>query len=204
MPDGRRALLVAATRAFANAGFDGADLRGIAAAAGVSPNLVRVHFGSKAGLWDACLDAIVDAAGPTMAEVMAIAGDGRKALAERLREVVARVTAFYASHPEHRDFVVRHATDTPDRASRVTDRLLRPAYETCRDVFAAGIEAGLIRSRHPALFFALLNSAANQPANCPALLHRLAPEIAPETVHGLMAETIVATLIHESVLSPPP
>ena len=74
-PDGRQGLLRAATYAFAAHGFDGADIRSITLAADVSPNLVRVHFGSKAELWEACLDAIVAAAQPTMAEVAALAVD---------------------------------------------------------------------------------------------------------------------------------
>jgi AcrR family transcriptional regulator len=44
----------AALRLFADRGIDGATIRDIAKAAGVSPGLVRHHFGSKEGLRDAC------------------------------------------------------------------------------------------------------------------------------------------------------
>jgi len=44
----------AALRLFAERGIDGATIRDIAKAAGVSPGLVRHHFGSKEGLRDAC------------------------------------------------------------------------------------------------------------------------------------------------------
>ncbi len=40
----------AALAQFAEYGFDRATVRGIAGAAGVSPGLVRHHFGSKNGL----------------------------------------------------------------------------------------------------------------------------------------------------------
>jgi len=43
----------AAMAQFAEHGFDKTTIRGIAAAAGVSPRLVRHHFGSKQGLQDA-------------------------------------------------------------------------------------------------------------------------------------------------------
>jgi AcrR family transcriptional regulator len=43
----------AAMAQFAEHGFDKTTIRGIAAAAGVSPGLVRHHFGSKQGLQDA-------------------------------------------------------------------------------------------------------------------------------------------------------
>jgi AcrR family transcriptional regulator len=44
----------AALRLFGERGIDGATVRDIAKAAGVSPGLVRHHFGSKEGLRDAC------------------------------------------------------------------------------------------------------------------------------------------------------
>jgi AcrR family transcriptional regulator len=44
----------AALRLFAERGIDGATIRDIAKAAGVSAGLVRHHFGSKEGLRDAC------------------------------------------------------------------------------------------------------------------------------------------------------
>lgn len=196
MPDGRQALLVAATHAFANHGFDGADLRSIAAAADVSPNLVRVHFGSKAALWEACLDRIVVAASPTMIDVHKIATDVGRPLGQRLRDIIIRIAAFYAAHLEVRDFVVRHGSEAPERATLLTERLLRPAYETTRELFAAGIEAGIIRSSHPALFFALLNSALNQPPAVATLLNRLAPEIDVRAAQTRLIETIVATFLN--------
>ncbi|HET8527163.1 MAG TPA: TetR family transcriptional regulator [Actinomycetota bacterium] len=45
---------------FAEHGFDGATIRGIAKAAGVSPSLVQHHFGSKDGLRRACDDTVLD------------------------------------------------------------------------------------------------------------------------------------------------
>ena len=196
MPDGREALLVAATEAFANQGFDGADLRSVAAAAKVSPNLVRVHFGHKAALWEACLDRVVAIAAPAMADIHTIATDSSRAVGDRLSDVISTIAGFYAVHPEVRDFVVRHGAEAPERAVLVTERLLRPAYETVRELFVVGIEAGIIRSSHPALFFALLNAALHQPPAFPVLLKRLAPEIDAETSRALLLETTVTTLLH--------
>jgi AcrR family transcriptional regulator len=49
----------AALTQFAQHGFGGASIRGIAKAAGVSPGLVQHHFGSKEGLRDACDDYVL-------------------------------------------------------------------------------------------------------------------------------------------------
>ncbi len=202
MPDGRQALLRAATQAFAIDGFEGADIRSIADAAGVSPNLVRVHFGSKADLWEACLDAVVAAAAPTMAAVTEIARDTQLSVYKRLHQTIVRVVAFYEAHPDVRGFVARYGVENPKRAKLITDRLLRPAYETNRELFAAGIEAGIIRTRHPALFFALLNTAVNQPPTFLMLLGKLAPEIDASEARELMTEAIVATLLHRPASEP--
>jgi len=52
----REAILEAARAAFADAGYDRATIRGIAAAAGVDPALVLHYFGSKEGLFEAALE----------------------------------------------------------------------------------------------------------------------------------------------------
>ena len=51
--DGRTRLLRVAMRLFAGQGFDSVTVRTIAAEAGVSPGLIKHHFGSKDGLRDA-------------------------------------------------------------------------------------------------------------------------------------------------------
>lgn len=51
---GRDRIVQAALREFADSGFDGASIRGIAARAGVSPALVQHHFGTKARLREEC------------------------------------------------------------------------------------------------------------------------------------------------------
>ncbi|MGY2064584.1 TetR/AcrR family transcriptional regulator [Blastococcus sp. SYSU DS0619] len=56
-PDTRDAVLAAARAAFAERGFDGATIRGIAAAAGVDPALVHHYFGSKDKLFLAAIEA---------------------------------------------------------------------------------------------------------------------------------------------------
>jgi AcrR family transcriptional regulator len=59
-PDTRDAVLAAARTAFAERGFDGATIRGIAADAGVDPALVHHYFGNKDKLFLAAVDAPAD------------------------------------------------------------------------------------------------------------------------------------------------
>ncbi len=71
-PDTRDAILDAARDAFADKGFDGATVRGIATAAGVDPALVHHYFGTKEQLFLATVDIPVD---PGDFVPMAISGD---------------------------------------------------------------------------------------------------------------------------------
>ena len=194
--DGREALIRAATAAFARHGFDGADLRSIAAAAGVSANLVQVHFGGKAELWGACVEALASAMQPGLDVVARLCLDEERPLAERLRQGVLTVAAFYDAYPQVRGFVARLAAESPERAAVLADRLLLPAYRTGAPLIRAGIAAGLIRASHPALFFVLLNNALSQPASLPDLLVRLAPEMGREEARARLTETILHTLLH--------
>jgi AcrR family transcriptional regulator len=51
----RRRILEAASQLFAKHGYEGTSVRQIAAAAGVSLGMIRHYFGSKDGLYDACI-----------------------------------------------------------------------------------------------------------------------------------------------------
>lgn len=59
-PDTRTSILAAARRAFAQAGYDGASIRGIASAAGVDPALIHHYFDTKHGLFAAAVQFPVD------------------------------------------------------------------------------------------------------------------------------------------------
>lgn len=146
MVGGRQELLAAAICAFSHDGFERADLRGIASAAGVSQNLIRVHFGSKAQLWKACLEAITQSTTGIIAEISKIASDDSRSVHDRLCDAITRIIYFYSDHPYVRDFVVRHAADRSERSTLVTEQLIHPAYESCRTLYEAGIAQGIIRS----------------------------------------------------------
>lgn len=195
-PSGRAALLTAATRAFAELGFERADLRSIAKAADVDTGLIRIHFGDKAALWLACLDAVTQEAAPIMAVMTKLSTEADRPIYDRLREAIETFVAFGIAHPEVRQFVAQHPTETPERAALLIDRLARPAYLSIRDLVQAGIDCGVVRTPHPALFFLLLSNSVHQPHSVPVLLNEIAPDIAPAEAPSLLARSIVATFLH--------
>ena len=80
-------MLAAARTAFAERGFDGATIRGIAAAAGVDPALVHHYFGSKDKLFLAAIQAPVNRA-DLLPEVLA---GGRDDLGQNVVRLLLRV-----------------------------------------------------------------------------------------------------------------
>jgi AcrR family transcriptional regulator len=86
-PDTRDAVLAAARAAFAERGFDGATIRGIASAAAVDPALVHHYFGNKDKLFLAAIEAPANPA-ELLPEVLA---GGRDNLGENIVRLLLRV-----------------------------------------------------------------------------------------------------------------
>jgi AcrR family transcriptional regulator len=86
-PGTRDAVLAAARAAFAERGFDGATIRGIASAAGVDPALVHHYFGNKDKLFLAAIEAPANPA-ELLPEVLA---GGRDNLGENIVRLLLRV-----------------------------------------------------------------------------------------------------------------
>jgi AcrR family transcriptional regulator len=80
-------VLAAARTAFAERGFDGATIRGIATAAGVDPALVHHYFGNKDKLFLAAVEAPANPA-DLLPEVLA---GGREDLGENIVRLLLRV-----------------------------------------------------------------------------------------------------------------
>ena len=79
---------------FAEAGFARATIRDIAATAGVSPGLVRHHFGSKEGLRDACDDTVSQALRAVNDETLAGSQRGDLSAAAISRRALRRYESY--------------------------------------------------------------------------------------------------------------
>lgn len=90
----QHALLDAARTAFEEAGYEGASVRDIAAAAGVSPGTVLHHFGSKQQLLYAALFSALEEALEA-----AVAGVGPPPLQEQLDRLARAVFLHYQERP---------------------------------------------------------------------------------------------------------
>ena len=108
----REAILRAARKAFADRGYDGATIRGIAAGARVDPALVHHFFGTKERLFAAAMDIPF-----SPSEIVpALVGEGPDGLAERILRFFLAVN----DRPDGRPFValIRSASSN-ERAARM-------------------------------------------------------------------------------------
>jgi TetR/AcrR family transcriptional regulator, regulator of cefoperazone and chloramphenicol sensitivity len=82
----------AALRHFAEEGYERATIRGIARTAGVSPGLLRHHFGSKEELRQACNDYVSGVLHHMNVQLLADAGDAASAhrASRRFQRYIAR------------------------------------------------------------------------------------------------------------------
>jgi AcrR family transcriptional regulator len=92
----RNQLLDAAGAVFAQAGIDGASMKDVAEAAGVTPGLLYHYFGSK----EALVTAVLDRHGflPELRRLLAAPAD--RPVAEILEALVSRFAAYVADQPD--------------------------------------------------------------------------------------------------------
>jgi AcrR family transcriptional regulator len=123
----------AALESFARDGVRATSIRGVAAAAGVSPGLVQHYFPSKAVL-RAAVDAHVTEVARAALAVRPVEGDVVEDIAERLTRLVA-------DHFVALRYVARGVAEGDEAALAVFDTITRLG----RDQLAKFSEAGLLR-----------------------------------------------------------
>lgn len=175
-PDGREALIRAATRRFADYGFEAAGLRAIADAANVAPNLVAVHFGNKDGLWQACVSAFAKMLEDKIAALQALAADEQTSVRERLELVIHMTATFYDQSPDMRGFIARGGLEPGPKGQIIAERLLQPLYEAARPLIQQGIDEKIIPIQDPALVFVMINATLGQPDRMSSALAVLSPD----------------------------
>jgi AcrR family transcriptional regulator len=119
---------------FARDGVRATSIRGVAAAAGVSPGLVQHYFPSKAALRGAVDEHVTEVARAALA-VRRVEGDVVEDLAERL-------TALVADHFVALRYVARGVAERDEAALAIFDTLV----QLCRDQLAELQRQGMLRA----------------------------------------------------------
>lgn len=95
----RARILQTARDVFAEHGFDGANVRDIAQAAGTTHSMITYHFGSKEQLWR---ESVRDMFALLQQSVLEVTDQEQELpLEERYKRLIRRYVRYCAAHPEH-------------------------------------------------------------------------------------------------------
>ena len=143
----REALLAAATEAFAAHGFDGARVDRIAASAGVNKAMISYHFGGKAGLHRAILEASLGA----LAARLARTRYERLPADARLRSFVEAFAETVESQPFLPQMLLREVIGGGRRLDPVVGPYFLQLAATMRGILTQGAREGTLRRVDPLL-----------------------------------------------------
>jgi len=171
----REAILAAAARRFAAAGYDRASLRSIATEAGVDQKLIAHYFGSKQQLFVAAIGFPLDPAQilPTVLDAP------REDLQARLTELLALVLGEPAVR-ERMTGIVRGAASSEEMARMIREFLARAVFEPLAAAIGGDeplLRANLVGSQVVGLLMARNVVAIEPLASTPA--RRVAEAVAP-------------------------
>lgn len=143
----REVVLTAATRLFAERGFDAVGLREVAAAAGVDVATVSHHTGTKAQLYDACFARVFAAEREVLHAAAERARqaltDGPAAARRALHGLVDVFVDFLEDRPETTALWLRRWLE-PQRHAELDRRYAAPLYTLVEELLAAAAAGGAL------------------------------------------------------------
>lgn len=156
----RARLLAAAIKAFLTEGYHGVSTHDLASAADVQQSLIRYYFGTKIGLWQACVDTLFARYRADLAaSIHAAHPQGQRALCEALIRHVASWPSL--NTPLLRQSVNELSRKNPEIQPWVVNRHIKPVYRMVALILDEGKAAGIIRDIPTInLFYTLFLSAS--------------------------------------------
>jgi AcrR family transcriptional regulator len=136
--DMRGEILTAATRLFAEQGYDGASLQNIADAVGVKKPSLLHHFESKDAMRQAVLDELLERWRETLPRLMLAATAGRGQFDAVTREIVT----FFAEDTNRARLLIREALDRPEDMRRRLRRHVAPVVAHLAQTVKRGQQRG--------------------------------------------------------------
>ncbi len=195
---GRVALLDAATPAFAIQGFDGVNLRSVAAAARVDAALVIRHFGSKAALWSAVVERLAEQIAGWLERLGAICEATDSPVEERLTAFIECFVEVSSEIPQFGQFIASEAARPGERQDLVGAKLIGPFYALALPLIREAMVAGVVRAHDPVVFFSMLNCAIALPLAAPDLINRMSESLVLNSnqLTAAIKQAAVATFVH--------
>jgi AcrR family transcriptional regulator len=152
-------LLKAGQSAFARHGFEGASLRGIAAAAGVDPALAAHHFGSKEALWEAVIERLALYLAPYIVELRELQTQGEIQIRTRIEKAFRQLISAVCEEPESGMLISRISAEKGEKLDMLVEKLVRPYHDAFEPLLREAMREDLIAEQPPEmLYFMLLHA----------------------------------------------
>jgi AcrR family transcriptional regulator len=149
--DSRRKLIDAAIRLFSTHGLDGVTVRNIADEAGISFGLIRYHFGSKEGLYRACIERYGKLRLHSAKRFLQNP-TSREDFTSKLRYAIEDILAIQLEDPPLTRLVLREAEAEESIADDVFRATLIEMAQSFVAFFRAAKQAGILREDADPLF----------------------------------------------------
>jgi len=158
-PHGGSLLLKAGQSAFARHGFEGASLRGIAAAAGVDPALAAHHFGSKEALWEAVIERFALYLAPYIVELRELQTQVQIPIRARIETAFRQLIAAVCGEPESGMLISRISAERGEKLDLLVEKLIRPYHDAFEPLLQEAMRERLIAEQSlEVLYFMLLHA----------------------------------------------
>ncbi len=158
-PAADEALLDRALEAFAERGFEGASLREIAAAAGVSHGLLNARFGSKLALWTAAVDRGMERLHAAMARHRASL-PAEASIEQRMRAACEDFLHTLAEQPAIVQLMNMEGARSSERLDYIVATFFRGRAWPFTELLAEGQSRGVFRKVHVSVPFTMLAHGA--------------------------------------------
>lgn len=153
----RERILIEATRLFGSRGYAGTSIQAIADAVGITKPTLVYHFGSKDGLRQAVLDALMAHWRAEVPRLMTAASAG----GPRLDALLAAFFDFFRRDPDRARLLLREVLDRPEELHDRLRRDLQPWTGLLTQAISMGQQSGMLRPQaDPHAFTVLVISAA--------------------------------------------
>jgi TetR/AcrR family transcriptional regulator len=143
-PNGALLLLQAGQSAFARHGFEGASLRGIAAAAGVDAALAAHHFGSKEALWEAVIERFALFLAPYIVELRELQTHVEIPIRARIETAFRQLISAVCGEPESGMLISRISAERGEKLDMLVEKLVRPYHDAFEPLLREAMRERLI------------------------------------------------------------
>ncbi len=193
------ALLNAAQTAFARRGFDGASLRGIAAAAGVDPALVSHYFGSKDALWGAVVERMAQRSLPLIAGLEELNRQVRIPIRIRLGSGLWQLISAACEEPEFGMFLSRVGVEGDERLKLLLDKLVRPHHDAFRPILLEAMRKRVIGTQPPDILYFMLLQAISMTVSYRHILDQFGEKVKDmESLKRDVMQCVYATFLERN------